>query len=79
MEEFRDIEGYEGIYQISRSGTIRSVDRKVKGPWGCMINKKGKIIKTQRSPFNVEVVGLHNDCKTRKFRVHKLVSQTFGE
>ena len=77
-EEFRDIQGYEGIYQVSNMGRVRSLDRKVRGPWDCMINKKGRILKTSRTSFNVETIGLHNDCKTRKFRVHKLVTQAFG-
>ncbi len=27
MEEWRDIEGYEGLYQISNKGKVRSLDR----------------------------------------------------
>ena len=31
-EEWRDIEGYEGIYQISDCGRVKSLERMV--PWG---------------------------------------------
>ena len=27
MEEWRDIKGYEGLYQISNEGRVRSLDR----------------------------------------------------
>ncbi len=78
MEEWKDIEGYEGVYQVSRSGKVRSLDRKVMGPWGCMINKKGRILATQLSPFNVVLVDLNLNKVRKKCRVHKLVTQAFG-
>ena len=78
MEEFRDIKGYEGTYQVSRAGQVRSLDRKVLGPWGSKINKKGKILATQISPFGVELVDLSLNTVRKKCRVHKLVAQTFG-
>lgn len=27
MEKWKDIEGYEGIYQVSNTGKVRSLDR----------------------------------------------------
>ena len=29
VEEWRDIEGYEGIYQVSSQGNVKSLDRYV--------------------------------------------------
>ena len=78
MEEFRDIKDYEGVYQVSRSGKVRSLDRKVLGPWGCLINKKGRILATQLSPYGVVLVDLNLNRVRKKFRVHKLVTQAFG-
>lgn len=31
IEEWRDIRGYEGLYQVSNTGLVRSLDRKVNG------------------------------------------------
>jgi hypothetical protein len=76
-EQWKDIKDYEGIYQISNKGRVRSLNRPVKGPHGCFIKKKGKILCTQASPFGVEIIGLRNDCHQKTFRVHKLVSEAF--
>lgn len=34
MEEWRDIPGFEGAYQVSDLGRVRSLDRVVTGVWG---------------------------------------------
>ncbi len=31
MEEWRDIEGYEGLYQVSNEGRVKSLERMVDG------------------------------------------------
>ena len=31
MEEWRDIEGYDGMYQVSNYGRVRSLDRQYVG------------------------------------------------
>lgn len=40
QEIWKDINGYEGIYQVSNKGRVRSLDRKV---WN--YTKKGRILK----------------------------------
>jgi hypothetical protein len=43
MEEWRDIEGYEGLYQVSNFGRVRSLDRTVWNHNG-YARKKGVVL-----------------------------------
>jgi 5-methylcytosine-specific restriction endonuclease McrA len=81
MEEWRDIEGYEGMYQVSNEGRIKSVGRVV------MRNINGKIfpvkvrerIMTPQSGVGMyRYIHLHKGNKDKAFRVHKLVWESFN-
>lgn len=65
-ENWKDIPDYEGHYQASDLGRIRSYDRK----------HKGRIIKPWISK-GYEMVSLSKNGKVRKFTVHRLVLKTF--
>ena len=43
-EIWKDILGYEGFYQVSNLGRVRSVDRIVKGKFGSIQHKKGVML-----------------------------------
>lgn len=47
-EVWKDVEGFEGVYQVSDLGHIRSLDRTVKSPWGRDKKLKGKIIQPRQ-------------------------------
>jgi len=65
MEIWRDIEGYEGLYQVSNLGRVRSL-------------KKNKMI---MKPFVNEEgylrITLLKDRKKNNLRVHRLVAKLF--
>lgn len=67
-EIFKDIEGYEGLYQVSNLGNIKSLH--------C---NKEKILKpTIRSNnYKYYFVGLLKDGKRKYFAVHRLVAMMF--
>lgn len=67
-EIFKDIEGYEGLYQVSNLGNIKSLH--------C---NKEKIMKpTIRSNnYQYYFVGLLKDGKRKYFAVHRLVAMMF--
>lgn len=72
-EVWKDIEGYEGIYQVSNLGRIRSLDRMIHGAYGRTRFSKGKIIKchiTRNGYINVIL-------RKRNFLVHRIVAKTF--
>lgn len=65
-EEWRNIEGYEGRYQVSNFGRIKSFTR-----------GKGKIFKVKSSPNGYYLTHLTKNSQTKTFRVHRLVAQEF--
>ena len=72
-EIWRDITGYEGIYQVSNLGRVRSLDRKV---WNYI--KRGRILKAHNNGHGYYNVSLHNNDKVEKHvYVHILVAKTF--
>lgn len=81
MEEiWRDIPGYEGYYQVSNMGRVRSLDRWVqnKDPRGSYLRKfPGKILKPFPDENGYQYVSLAKEGKTRRGCVHILVLRTF--
>jgi hypothetical protein len=76
MEEFRDVPGYEGLYQVSNLGNVKSLARETSNGKGFFISKE--II---RKPTNDNKGYLHlllsKDAKLKSFKVHKLVAMAF--
>ena len=83
MEEiWKDIEGYEGTYQVSNLGRVRSLDRVVSRvmPTGKVFNSHkvpGRMLKNNMSNIGYYVVNLHKDGKGHTMQVHRLVAQAF--
>lgn len=76
-EIWKDIPGYENIYQASTEGRIRSVDRKVADGKGNVRNCKGKILKHGIDTDGRYIVGLSKDGKKKFYRVHVLIPLSF--
>lgn len=80
--EWRDIKGFEGAYQISEYGVVRSVDREITTKpdrFGRVSNyvKRGKVIADRRHQFGYRVVTLSfNNIQYTK-TVHRLVAISF--
>lgn len=73
MEIWKDIIGYEGIYQVSSLGNIRSVDR---------INSRGQFVKGQDRKIRLDQYGypkvrLSKNGKYQDLFVHRLVAIAF--
>lgn len=79
MEEeiWKDIEGWEGYYQVSNLGRVRSVDREIINR--DKINKlKGKILNaTVNCRSGYESVMLCKECKKKRLPLHRLVAIAF--
>ena len=77
-EEWSDIFGYEGQYQISSFGRIKSLNRLVKNGSG---NRyvKGKFLNLYPDNNGYLLVTLEKDGKSKRYRVHKLVADAFIE
>lgn len=74
MEEiWKDIEGYEGLYQISNFGNVYSINKNKILKWN--INKQQRKDGTW---YKRAYVGLYDkDSKYKQIQVHKLVAQAF--
>ena len=72
MEEiYKDIEGYEGLYQVSNLGNVKSLH--FKNPKNC----SEKVLKTTNNKYNYPTIGLYKDKKCKRFLVHRLVAKAF--
>lgn len=80
MEEiWKDIPGYEGLYQASNLGNIKSLKREHYIP---SINKKiwilkEKILKQALCKDGYKIVVLTRNKKRKTYTVHKLIAMTF--
>lgn len=75
-EIWRDLYGYEGLYEISSYGNIRSLNRKVWNGTNYHI-KKGQDIKTFIGDDGYVIVQLSKNGVSKTMRVHRLVALTF--
>lgn len=67
MEEWKDIKGYEGLYQISSNGRVRSFH----------YNKWNIITSHITGKTNHLKIGLYKNKKRKRFYIHKLVAEAF--
>lgn len=70
-EVWKDIPGYEGFYQASTFGNIRSLDNKIKMKDGRIYEFKGRVIKYQHC------IDLHKDGKHTKRSFIRILALTF--
>ena len=74
-EIWKDIKGYEGLYQISDLGRVKSLERFVKNKNGLRLVKES--IKKTHIYQGYECVGIYKDNISKTFRVHALVANCF--
>lgn len=65
-EVWRDVDGYEGMYQVSDLGRVRS---KKYGDW--------RVLKPQKERCGYSQVKLLKDSKPKMYMVHRLVASAF--
>jgi len=75
---WKDIEGYEGFYQVSNKGRIKSFARETLNKRGILMRFKGKILSNKSFDKNGYVLqGLTINKKTKTFKAHRLVALEF--
>lgn len=83
MEEWKPVKGYEGLYEVSNTGLVRSVDRIVTNKNGVRKKLKGKELFFTISKVDAKAhlprarVQLWKDNKATLKQVHKLVAVAF--
>ena len=76
-EIYKDIRGYEGYYQVSNFGNVRSLDREVIRSDGQYNFHRGKILKLSDNGSGYLVAQLCKDAFVRGYLVHRLVASEF--
>lgn len=77
MEEiWKDVKGYEGLYQVSNLGRVKSLSRALPHTKGYIAHYKGKLLPLQKCR-NYSRVGLSKNGKQTGYFVHRLVAEAF--
>lgn len=69
FEWWLPIKGYEGLYEVSNLGNVRSLNYNHTG--------KTKLLKKVNDKDGYHIVGLHKDKKQKIDKVHRLVAEAF--
>lgn len=81
-EIWKDVKGYEGIYQVSNLGRVRSLDRIIikrhpKSGIPTEYRHKGRIMKPISYPNGYLTICLKNERKKENWLIHRLVGKAF--
>lgn len=76
-EIWKDIKGFEGLYQISNLGRVRSLDRLVRSGHGSFKLSKGKIRKPSIDRYGYYRIDLWKAQKASYITIHRLVAEAF--
>ena len=63
-ETFLSVPGYEGLYEVSDKGNVKSL-------------RSGKLLKQSNNKDGYKMVSLTKNGKSKGFSVHRLVALTF--
>lgn len=76
-EEWRDIPQYEGLYQVSNQGQIRSIDRIVRRNGETTKNLRGFILLPLYQKSGYMFVFLSKNGKAKRMAIHRAVALAF--
>lgn len=77
-EQWVDIKGYEGLYQLSNLGKVKALQKEVNNPWGTSTIRKEKLLKIRpigkKRYIHVKLV---DNTKISYFTLHRLLALHF--
>lgn len=76
-ETWKEIPGFEGYYEVSDLGRVRSMDREVKCGYGRIRVSIGKILKPGTDVHGRLFVNLSKENKAKPIKIHRLVALAF--
>lgn len=78
MEEiWKDVVGYEGYYEVSNLGNVRSVDREIVKSDGVVQPRRARAMAKSLNTDGYLTVKLSKDGKSERIAVHRLVALAF--
>ena len=76
-EIWKDIQGYEGFYQISNLGNVKSLERVIDKGNGILQHRKERIMNKRESVDGYYVAKLNVNKKSKSIAIHILVARHF--
>jgi hypothetical protein len=76
-EIFKDIPGYEGLYQVSNFGNVKSLPKEKLNKGKYPFISKERILKHNDDGKGYYQLGLSKEGKTKCIKIHVLVAQAF--
>jgi hypothetical protein len=76
IEVWKSLFGYEGIYEVSNFGNVKSLSRIIKNNGGHYLSKES-LLKIYTDNLGYLRVGLCKNSISKKFRIHILVAISF--
>lgn len=76
LEQWRDVVGFEGLYQVSNLGRVKSLDRIVPHPTGGPKKLKGRVLRTTLSGMRLAVTLWKGGIGT-VIQVHRIVAKVW--
>ena len=78
METWKEIEGYEGLYEVSSLGRIRSLGRDCNSKNNSIGHKRERILTQEITAYGYCRVRLYSaEGKPKHFAVHRIVAKAF--
>lgn len=77
MEKWKPVKDFEGLYEVSDKGRVRSVPRTIQRKGGGTMTYKGKVLKPDVTKQGYLKVYLSKNSKKKNCLVHRLVAEAF--
>jgi len=77
LEVWKDIPGYECLYQVSSLGNVKSLPKEWVSGNGVVKKHEGKILKGSASSSGYMMVGLYFYGNRKSYQIHQLVAMAF--
>ena len=78
QEVWKDVKGFEGLYQVSDQGNVRSIFTEIKDKNGVAKKHKPQILKQSMTTTGYKKVEIRNlESKRKSMKVHRLVATAF--
>lgn len=76
-EEWRAVPGYEGLYEVSNMGRVRSLDRIVRASGVSKRRAFGRVLRPYVNKLKYQFVALSKEGKSKSLLVHRIVASVF--
>ena len=77
VERWLPVVGWEGLYEVSSWGRVRSLDRDIPRPDGSVQRRKGRLMRASINSKGYQHLSLHRNGGSTTRNVHTLVAEAF--